>query len=309
MHHRELGPNKNLVRDLTPGPTPVRLGGFLSPLLAQRDKMSLTEPIKKLVDSGYRGCHCDAAIIHELKDSELKELNAALKQYDVAVFEVRGYQNMIHPNTAIRQKNLKLLATCLEAAEKVNCPQVGTCTGSRDPDYYIGVHPDNWTEETWKLTVDSVKQVLRDTSGLKAALGIEAQITMNVGRPQDHKLLMNDVGDKRCAVNLDPVNMISLDNYYHTTELLNECFDLLGEQILGAHAKDTYIWPDKQTVHVQEVASGRGVMDYETYLVKLSRMKWSRTLLPEHVPQDELLFAAGYIRKVAAKVGVKILGG
>jgi sugar phosphate isomerase/epimerase len=215
---------------------------------------------------------------------------------------------MIHPDTVIRQKNLKYLATCLEAAEKVNCPQVGTCTGSRDPNSYIGVHPDNWTDETWKLTVESVKQVLRETSGLKAALGIEAQITMNVGRPQDHKRLMDDVGDKRCAVNLDPVNMISLDNYYHTTELITECFDLLGEQILGSHAKDTFIWPDKQTVHVQEVASGRGVMDYETYLVRLSRMKWARTILPEHVPPEELLFAGAYIRKVAAKVGVKIYG-
>ncbi len=118
---------------------------------------------------------------------------------------------------------------------------------------------------------------------------------------------MDDVGDKRCAVNLDPVNMMSLDTYYHSTELLNECFDLLGEQILGAHSKDSYIVPDEQTVILREVCSGRGVMDYETYLVRLSRMKWPRTLLPEHVPGDQLIEAAAYIRKVAAKVGVKII--
>jgi len=300
------GPDTSIVRDLTPGPTPIRLGGFLGPLLRQRDKMSPTEAVKKLVDEGYGGCHCDADIIHELSDSELRELNAATKKYDLVVYEVGGYQNMMHPDKATQQRNLKHLASCLEAAEKVNCPMVGTCTGSRDPDYYIGVHPDNWTDETWKITVDAVKQVLRDTAGLKASLGIEAQITMNVGRPKDHKRLMDDVGDKRCAVNLDPVNMISLDNYYHTTELLNECFDLLGEQILGCHSKDTYIWPDKQTVHIQEVCSGRGVLDYETYLVRISRMKWPRTLLPEHVPGEQLIEAGKYIRKVAARVGVKM---
>ena len=49
-------------------------------------------------------------------------------------------------------------------------------------------------------------------------------------------------------------------------------------------------------------------MDYETYLVRLSRMKWPRTLLPEHVPEDQLIEAAQYIRKVAAKVGVTIYG-
>ena len=298
------GPDTSIMRDLTPGPTPIRLASSLN--LSQRDKISLTESVKKFVDGGFSGCIVSADIVQEMKDSELKELNTALKQYDLVVYEVGGYQNMIHPDESTRQKNLKRLAFCLEAAEKVNCPQVGTCTGSRDANYYIGVHPDNWTDATWKLTVDAVKQVLRDTSGLKAALGIEAQITMNVGRPADHKRLMDDVGDKRCAVNLDPVNMISLDNYYHTTELLNECFDTLGEQILGCHSKDTYIWPDRQTVHVQEVASGRGVMDYETYLVRISRMKWPRSILPEHVPGEQLIEAGEYIRKVAARVGVKM---
>ena len=302
------GPDKNLVRDLTAGTTPIRIGGFLASLLRQREKTGITEAVKNLVDNGYSGCHCDAGVIHELKDSELKELNEALNKYDVVVYEVGGYKNMIHPDRATREKELKELANCIEAAEKVNCPMVGTCTGSCDPDSYIGIHPDNWTEETWNLTVESVRQVLRDTAGMKAALGIEAQVTMNLDGPKSHRRLMDDVGDPRCAVNLDPVNMISLSNYYHTSELLNECFDLLGETILGAHAKDTYIWPDQQTVHVQEVCSGRGVMDYETYLVRLSRMDWPRTLLPEHVPADQLIEAAGYIRKIAAKVGVKIIG-
>jgi hypothetical protein len=89
--HRGYGPNKDLVRDLAPGATPIRLGGFLGSLLANRGKTGPAESVKKLADDGFRGCHCDADIIHKLKDSELKELNAALKQYDVAVFEVGGY--------------------------------------------------------------------------------------------------------------------------------------------------------------------------------------------------------------------------
>ena len=100
--------------------------------------------------------------------------------------------------------------------------------------------------------------------------------------------------------------MVSLSNYYHTTELIDECFDLLGENILGCHAKDTYIWPDIQTVHVQEVCPGRGVMDYETYLVRMSRLKWARTLLPEHIPGDQYDEAYGYMKKAAEKVGVTI---
>ena len=139
---------------------------------------------------------------------------------------------------------------------------------------------------------------------MKAGICFEAQVTTNIDGPKAHKRFLDEINDPRCGVNLDPTNMISLSNYYHTTELLNECFDLLGENIKGCHAKDTYIWPDKQTVHVQEVCPGRGVMDYETYLVRLTRMKWPRTLMPEHIPNEEFPEAYAYIKKVAEKVGV-----
>ncbi|MBN1293210.1 MAG: sugar phosphate isomerase/epimerase [Candidatus Latescibacteria bacterium] len=298
----EPGPNKNLVRDLTPGTTSIRLGTGMG----RQENESLTEMVKRIKDSGNTGVVTGPEPWISMKDSELNELRAALKKYDIVVYEVGGYTNMIHPDMAERQKNLKKLATCIEAADKIGCPMVGTISGSLDPVNFFNVHPDNWTKETWDMLVKSMKQVLSDTAGMKAAIGMEAQVTTNIDGPIAHKRLIEDVGDPRSAVNLDPVNMCSLANYYHTTELLEECFDLLGESILGCHAKDTYIWPDKQTVHVQEVCSGRGVMDYETYLVRMSRLKWPRTLLPEHVPGDQLIEAAEYIRKVAAKVGVTI---
>ncbi len=264
----ELGPDLSLVRDLKPGNTPIRIGGGFTVL---KDK-SLTESVIGMKKRGYSGFATEANRWLSAKESEIQELRAALKEHNAAFFEVVAYRNIIHPDASRRQKELAVLAQCLEAAEKIGCPMVGTCTGCCDPKSYINVHPDNWSEKTWKLTVNSVKQVLRDTAGMKAAIGIEAQITTNIGRPKDHKRLMDDVGDQRCAVNLDPVNMMSLDTYFHSTELLTECFDLLGEQILGCHSKDSYIVPDEQTVILREVCTGRGVMDYETYLVRLSRI-------------------------------------
>ncbi len=298
-----LGPDPNLTRDLTPGGTPIRLGCGFRELKGR----SLTESVIEMKKNGYTGYATGADRWLSAKDSELRELHAALREHDTVFFEVVAYKNMIHPDASRRNKELAVIAKCIEAADKIGCPMIGTCTGCCDPNSYINVHPENWSEKTWKLTVESVKQVLRDTAGMKAAIGIEAQITTNIGRPADHKRLMDDVGDPRCAVNLDPVNMMSLDTYYHSTKLLNECFDMLGETILGSHSKDSYIVPDEQTVILREVCTGRGVMDYETYLVRLSRMQWPRTLLPEHVPAEQLIEAAEHIRKIAAKVGVKIM--
>ena len=304
------GPDENLIRDLTPGTTPIRLAINIK----RQGNESPTEMIKRRRDEGYtsvKGARHPGGNKgepwHSMNDSEHREIIAACKKYDVVIYEVGGYTNLIHPDNAQRQQNLANLAHCIEVAESVDCPMVGTVAGSRDPGL-INVHPENWTDETFAMLVNSIQQVLRDTARMKAAIGMEAQVTSPIDGPIAHKRLMDEVGGDRIKVNFDPVNMMCLSRYYQTTEFLNECFDLLGEDIVGCHAKDTYIWPDKQTVHVQEVCPGKGVMDYETYLVRMSRMKWPRSLEPEHIADEEYPEADAYIRKVAAKVGVKIYG-
>ncbi|MFC1693234.1 sugar phosphate isomerase/epimerase family protein [Candidatus Latescibacterota bacterium] len=303
------GPDKNLVRDITPGTTTVRLAGSLR----LREGDDPVESVKKIRDAGFAAAVTSPDPWYSMSDSGLREVRAALEQHDVVVFEIGGYRNLLHTDESERQKNLKHIARCLEAADKIGCAMVGTISGSRNPegnkfgDNYA-VHPDNWTMETWDLLISGIQQILKDTAGMKAVIGMEAQVTTNQDTPLAHRRLLDDIGDPRLKVNLDPTNMVHLYNHFHTTELINECFDLLGEDIYGCHAKDSYVLPHSQTVHVQEVCPGRGNLDYETYLVRLSRMGWSRSLLPEHIPSDQFAEAYAYIRKVADKVGVRIHG-
>jgi sugar phosphate isomerase/epimerase len=297
-------------RDLKPGKTPVRLACF-DLMLNRTGKVSITETVKHVRDAGYT-----AALTHtglgrrnawlNAPEGEITELKTALKEYDIALFDAMIWANLIHPDEAVRREHLKYAAENIEAADRIGCPMVTAVTGSCDPKSYIGIHPDNWAPEVWKLTVRVVRQLLKDTSGCKTALGVEACITTNIDGPAAHKKLMDDVGDPRCKVCLDPTNMMSFERYYHSTELLNECFDLLGESILGCHAKDTLIPNDKMLAYITEAPPGQGVQDYETYLVRLSRMKWPRTLLLEHFPAKEYPPAKRFIEDTAARIGVMI---
>ena len=304
-------PDEPPVRDLTPGKTPIRLAINIK----QEEGESPEEMILRRKKDGYsalKGARHPGGNVgepwHSMTAAERKEVVEACKKHDMVIYEVGGYTNLIHPSDSVLQKNLSRLAHCIEVAESVNCRMVGTVSGCRATKGLILPHPDNWTLETWKLLVKSLQQVLNDTAGMKVAIGMEAQVTTNIDCPLAHKRLMEDVGGDRIKVNLDPTNMMSLARYYRSTELINECFDLLGEDIYGCHAKDAFIWPDKQTVHVQEVCPGKGVMDYEQYLVRMSRMAWPRPLEPEHIPDEEYPEAKAHIEEVAKKVGVKIYG-
>lgn len=295
------GPKQDIERDLTPGPASIRL----ATRMVRRKGEAPEETVRRIREAGYTSVNTQPS---QWTDAELVEMRALLRQYDVTVFEVGAYDNIIHPDSEKRRSILYKIVKKFEDAEKIGGTMVATVSGSCDPVYLINPHPDNWTPETWKILVSSVKQILKDTAGMDVSLGMEAQVTTNLDGPKAHRRLIDDVGDDRCRVNLDPTNMVSLSTYFHTTDLLNECFDLLGESIMGCHAKDTYILPDKQTVHVQEVCPGKGIMDYETYLVRMSRLKWPRALFPEHIEPEEYPEADAYIKLIAKKVGVKIHG-
>ncbi len=59
-------------------------------------------------------------------------------------------------------------------------------------------------------------------------------------------------------------------------------------------------------LHITEVPAGQGTMDYETYLVRMSRMKWPRTLLIEHIRPEDYPVAKSFIENTAQRVGVEI---
>ncbi|MCE5250771.1 sugar phosphate isomerase/epimerase [bacterium] len=308
------GPDTSLVRNLKPGSTPIRLACSSSATrLWYPEGKSITEAVKNIRDRGYTS----AGVAHgpfkrnkwlDASDSEIKELKAALKQYDVTFFDMMTWDNIIHPDPAYREKAIKHVTENVEAAEKCGAQSICAGLGSRDPDPECGLamHPENWTEETWKLGVNGIKQILKDTAGYKAVLGMEAVITTPLDGPMALKRLKEDVGDPRCQVAFDPANMFTVANYYHSTEMINWCFDVLGEDIACCHAKDTFIERDEMLVLMTMKPAGQGVQDYETYLTRLSRLKYPRTLLLEFAKDDEYPGVKAFLEKTAAKVGVKI---
>ena len=305
-------PPPDVKRKLTPGSTTIRLASWSNKTtLDYPQDISITDMVKRIRDAGYTsgnatGPHNRRNPWNEASETEIKELKEALENYDVSFFDMHTYTNNIHPDPEERKKNHRYVIEQCEAAERVGCPMVTTHVGTRSALQPISPHSENWTWKTWKLQVQVIRQLLKDTAGMKTAFGIEAVNMTSMNNPKAHLQLIEEIADPRLKVCIDPVNMIHLGVYFRTTELINECFDLLGENIIAGHAKDTYILPNRMSAYITEVAAGEGELDYETYLVRLSRLNYSRTLLIEHLPEEKYPQAKKYIEDIAAKVGVTI---
>jgi sugar phosphate isomerase/epimerase len=295
--------------NLTPGKTPVRLAAWSSTTTLDYPKaLSITERVKRIRDAGYSAAVSAPGRLNrspwlDAPESEIRELKEALRTHDVLFSDVHANANNIHPDPAERRKENRWTIEECEAAERVGCPQVVTHTGSRAPSA-IAPHPENWTRETWKLSVRVMQQLLKDTAGMKVALAVEPDNMATVNCPRALRQLVEEVGNSRLKVCLEPVNMMHLGTYFRSAELIEEAFDLLGEHIVIAHAKDSYILPDRMSLYLTEVPPGKGVVDYGAYLAGLSRLKYPRVLLIEHMADSEYAGAKRFIEETAEKAGV-----
>lgn len=296
-------PPEDLKRDLTPGTTPIRLS-CSSYRLRYSNEMNIAEQVKEIRNMGYTACEANDEW-KNASDSEIRELKETLKKYDVWFYTLHICVNNIHPDLSERRKNQKRVVEMIETAERIGLSFVVTHTGSCSQERPTYPHRDNWTKETWKTSVKAIKQILKDTAGCKVDLGVEALNPCNINNPQAHIKLREEVGDPRVKVTLDPQNMLNPNTYYRTIELVNECFDLLGEDILYAHAKDV-LWSPTMLPAFQWVVAGTGTMDFETYLVRLSRLKYTRPLLLEFLSKEQYPEAKKFIEQTASKVDVTI---
>ena len=120
------GPAENVKRDLTPGQTAIRLATRMVRLKSEAPE----ETVRRIRDAGYTAVNTQPS---QWSDAELVEMRKLLKQYDVTVFEVGAYDNLIHPDTAKRRDILKKIVTKFEDAEKIGGAMVATVSGSCDP--------------------------------------------------------------------------------------------------------------------------------------------------------------------------------
>jgi len=297
--------SENAQSAVAPGTTPVRLACSAFPL-RYTESVNITESVKQVRANGYTASIGGGHDWLNAPESAITELKSALKTHDVLFAEMHICANNLHPDPAEQRAQHDLVVKAIEAAERVGSRTVTVCLGSRNPRGVIYPHKDNWTDDTWRASVKAVKQIVRDTSGMKVSLGMEAINMSPLNNPRAHVRLIEEVADERCRVCLDPQNMLNVTTYFRTTELLNECFDLLGENIHACHGKDVLLDHERMLPKYDWVVHGQGNMDYVTYLSQLSNMKYPRSLLLEFLADDQYPEAKKFVEDTAKKAGVTI---
>lgn len=277
----------------------MRFGGPIFEKFANPEEWVLA--LKK---QGYSAAYCP--VDHTAPEALIYEYEQAAHKADIIIAEVGAWSNPMSRDEKTRKEALNYCQKQLALAEKIGAKCCVNISGSLS-EQWDGPHPDNLTEDTFALVVDSVREIIDAVKPTRTFYTLELMPWMYPDSVDSYLKLIKAIERKEFAVHLDPVNIISSPQaYFNNGALINECFEKLGLFIKSCHAKDIRL-ESNLTVHLNEQIPGEGYVDYKTYIRCLNMLDKDTALMMEHLPSEaEYLQAAQYIRKAAGEVGVSL---
>ena len=197
-----------------------------------------------------------------------QQIGEAAAARRISIAAVSGTFNMIDPIRGRRDAGMHRLSQLASACALLGTKTITLCTGTRDPDDMWRGHPANSRPDAWADLLASMEQALVIAEEYDLWLAIEPETANVVDSPAKARRLLDELRSPRLKIIIDPANLFHVEDLPNQRAVLDAAFDLLGSDIVLAHAKD--VRAVDGTVH--HVTAGRGVLDYRHYLTLLRQI-------------------------------------
>jgi sugar phosphate isomerase/epimerase len=225
-----------------------------------------------------------------------QQIAAAATTRGITLAAVSGTFNMIDPIRERRDAGMRRLAQLAGACALLGTRIITLCTGTRDPDDMWRGHPANGRPDAWADLLRAMEQALAIAEEHNLWLAIEPETANVVDSAAKAARLLDELRSPRLKIIIDPANLFRAEDLPHQRSIFDAAFDLLGPDIVLAHAKDVRVVDG--TVH--HVAAGTGVLDYQHYLALLRHIPVP--LIVHGLAEAEVKGALAFLRGAQAAV-------
>ena len=237
----------------------------------------------------------------EIAPSLADGVRVAAAERRIALVAVSGTFNMIHPDIGVRRDGLRRLGVLAGACDRLGTSAVTLCTGTRDPEDMWRRHPDNARPEAWRDLLATMQEALETAEEHGVTLAFEPEAANVVDSAEKGRRLLDEMGSPRLKVVMDAVNLFDARDparrLSRSGEILEEAFELLGGDLLLAHAKDV-------NGSGEVVAVGKGDLDYDLYLKHLNEAGYGGPLVMHGLAEEEVEGSLTFLRRKLAEVGI-----
>lgn len=208
----------------------------------------------------------------------------------IAISAVSGTCNMIHPDSSQRTESLQRLRVIISACHHIGANLITLCTGTRDAENMWRAHPDNALPSAWRDLTASIEEVLEVAEVHGVTLGIEPETNNVVNSAAKARKLLDEIASPNLKIILDAANLFHPGETPRMKEILTEAFDLLGRDIVLAHAKDL-----DRDCQAGNLTLGQGVLDWDYYLALLRQSSSSVPLIMHGFGEFEVKASAAFM--------------
>ncbi len=209
----------------------------------------------------------------------------------ITIASVQGTFNMSHPDPAHRQAGLRALRVIAEACPRIGTSKIHICTGTRNRSSMWGNHPDNQRPEAWRDMVACVREAADIAGQARVVLAFEPEVNNVVNSARQARRLLDEIGSPSLKVTMDAANLFHAGELPRMREILDEAFELVGKDIVLAHAKD--LDHDGDAGHLP---AGHGKLDYDYYVALLHRVGFPGPLLLHGLSPAQVPGCASFLR-------------
>ena len=243
----------------------------------------------------------------ELKEDQCAKIKSVYQEAGMDPVELGQYMlSFIDRDPAVRAASVKTMKRALERAAWMGCPVVITGSGSLNLKSQWFDHPDNHSWASFELLTQGLKETAKTAQDVGVYVGLECHTYTALDSPERVRDLLDAVGSPMLKIDLDPVNWITYATYRENGPFLHHMFDLLGDHLLGGHAKDVR-QEDGLVVHLNETHAGDGNLDYVVYLQRLNQLDPDVYLVMEHTAAENVPAARDHIFAAAEEAGVAFI--
>jgi len=186
-----------------------------------------------------------------------------------------------------RRDNVERCKELLRYARFMGAPMVAFETGA--------LPAGDYTEQDWQVMKSVMEELVEEAEKWGVFIGLEAANGHLIGTAQEIKRMLDEVPSSHIGVVLDPGNLMNSGNFSRQDDVIEEAFELLGNRIIAAHAKDIKRNGDQG---VQAVPPGFGEMNYELYMKLLNQYKPGVSIIVEEAPEQQMAYSKNYIEQI-----------
>ena len=241
--------------------------------------------------------------------SEIEAYCSVCGEHQVKIAELGVWNNIFDPDPSAAAAALGYTKEQLALADELGIECCVNIAGTDSSAGWDAADRRNFTDETWRRIVDSIRDIVDSVSPKRAFYCLEPMPWMIPDSPDVYLQLIRDVDRPQFAAHMDFVNMICCPRRYLAPEaFIEECIIKLGPYIKSTHIKDSRMHPTNLTAIIEECSPGEGTIDFARVLGTLHReLPADAPVLLEHMTTfEEYEKSYNYLYGIAAQLGIPV---